>query len=50
MASNPINSWGQIDGETMVTVTDFSFWAPKSLWIVIEAIKLKDTCFLQGKL
>ena len=41
MASGPITSW-QIDGETMATVTDFSFWAPKSLQMVIAAMKLKD--------
>ena len=44
MASGPITSW-QIDGETMETVTDFSFsWAPKSLWMVTAAMKLKDAC------
>ena len=48
MASGPITSW-QIDGETMETVTDFS-WAPKSLWMVTAAIKLKDACSLEGKL
>ena len=43
MASGPITSW-QIDGETMETVTDFIFWgAPKSLQMVIAAMKLKDT-------
>ena len=47
MASGPITSW-QIDGETMETVTDFS-WAPKSLWMVTAAIKLKDTCSLEEK-
>ena len=41
MASGPITSW-QIDGETVETVTDFTFWAPKSLQIVTAAIKLKD--------
>ena len=35
MASGPITSW-QIDGETMETVTDFIFWAPKSLQMVIQ--------------
>ena len=46
MASSPITSW-QIDGETVETVTDFIFGgAPKSLQIVIAAMKLKDTyCF-----
>ena len=46
MASGPISSW-QIDGETMETV--FS-WVPKSLQMVIVAMKLKDTCFLEEKL
>ena len=49
MASSPITSW-QIDGETMETVTDFIFWAPKSLQMVTEAIKLKDACSLEEKL
>ena len=50
MASDPITSW-QIDGETMETVTDFIFWgAPKSLQMVIAAMKLKDTCSLEEKL
>ena len=48
MASSPIISW-QIDGETMETVTDFS-WAPKSLQMVTAAMKLKDTYSLEGKL
>ena len=41
MASGPITSW-QIDGETMETVRDFIFWAPKSLQMVTAAMKLKD--------
>ena len=50
MASSPITSW-QIDGETVQTVTDFIFWwAPKSLWTVTAAMKLKDTCSLEDKL
>ena len=49
MASGPITSW-QIDGETVETVADLFFWAPKSLWIVIAAMKLKDTCSLEEKL
>ena len=49
MAAGPINSW-QIDGETMETVTDFIFWAPKSLQMVTAAIKLKDAYSLEGKL
>ena len=46
MASGPITSW-QIDGET---VSYFIFWAPKSLQMVIAAMKLKDTYSLEGKL
>ena len=46
MASSPIISW-QIDGET---VRDFIWGAPKSLQMVIAAMKLKDTCSLEGKL
>ena len=46
MASGPITLW-QIDGET---VTDFIFWAPKSLQMVIAAMKLKDACSLERKL
>ena len=49
MASGPITSW-QIDGETGETVKDFIFWAPKSLQMVTEAMKLKDTFSLEGKL
>ena len=49
MASGPITSW-QIDGETMEAVTDFILGAPESLWIVTVALKLKDTCSLEGKL
>ena len=48
MASGPITS-GQIDGETMETVIDFS-WAPKSLQMVTAAMKLKDAYSLEGKL
>ena len=48
MVSSLITSW-QIDGETMETVTDF-FWAPKSLQMVIAAMKLKDSCSLEEKL
>ena len=46
MASNPITSW-QIDGETVETVVDFIFWAPKSLQMVIAAMKLKYACSLK---
>ena len=49
MASNPITSW-QIDWETMETVKDFIFWAPKSLQMVTATMKLKDTCSLEEKL
>ena len=49
MASGPITSW-QTDGETVETVSDFIFWAPKSLQMVIAAMKLKDACSLEGKL
>ena len=49
MASSPITSW-QIDGETMETVRDFIFLAPKSLQMVTAAMKLKDTYSLEGKL
>ena len=49
MASSPITSW-EIDGETLETVSDFSFWAPKSLQMVFEAMKLKDAYSLEGKL
>ena len=49
MASSPITSW-QIDEETMETVSDFTFWAPKSLQIVIAAMKLKGAYSLEVKL
>ena len=49
MASGPITSW-KIDGETVETVSDFIFWAPESLQMVIAAIKLKDAYSLEGKL
>ena len=49
MASGPITSW-QIDGETMETMTDFIFWAPKSLQMVSVTMKLKDACSLEEKL
>ena len=49
MASGPITSW-EIDGETVETVTDFISWAPKSLQMVTEAMKLKDPCSLEEKL
>ena len=49
MASGPIISQ-QIDGETVETVKDFIFWAPKSLQMVTEAMKLKDAYSLEEKL
>ena len=49
MASGPITSW-EIDGETMETVSDFIFWAPKSLQMVTAAMKLKDAYSLEEKL
>ena len=49
MASGPITSW-EIDWETVETVSDFIFWDPKSLQMVITAMKLKDTYSLEEKL
>ena len=49
MASGPIISW-EIDGETVETGPDFIFGVPKSLQMVIAAMKLKDTYSLEGKL
>ena len=49
LASSPIISW-QVDGGTMETVTDFILGAPKSLQMVIAAMKLKDACSLEEKL
>ena len=49
MASNSITSW-QIDWETVETVAEFIFWAPKSLQMVIAAMKLKDAYSLEEKL
>ena len=50
MASGPITSW-QVDGETMETVADFIFGgAPKSLYMVSAAMKLKDAYSLEGRL
>ena len=49
MASGPITSW-QIDGETVETWLTLFFWAPKSLQMVIAAMKLKDSYALEGKL
>ena len=51
MASSPITSW-EIDGETVETVSGFIYlfiFAPKSLQMVIAAMKLKDVCSLEGK-
>ena len=49
MASSPITSW-EIDGETVETVSNFIVWAPKSLQMVIAAMKLKDAYSLEEKL
>ena len=49
MSSGPITSW-QKDGETVETVVNFIFGAPKSLQMVIAAMKLKDACSLEEKL
>ena len=49
MASGPITSW-KIDGETVKTVADLFFWAPKSLQMVTAAMKFKDAYSLEGKL
>ena len=49
IASGPITSW-EIDGKTVETVSDFIFWAPKSLQMVTAAIKLKDAYSLEEKL
>ena len=48
MASGPITSW-EIDGERVKTVSDFIFWAPKSLQMVTAAMKLKDAYSLEEK-
>ena len=49
MAPGPITSW-EIDGVTVETVATLFFWAPKSLQMVMVAIKLKDAYSLEGKL
>ena len=49
MTSGAITSW-QIDGKTMQTVTDFIFWAPKSMQMVTAAMRLKDAYSLEEKL
>ena len=49
MTTSPITSW-QIDGETVETVSDFIFGAPKSLQMLIASMKLKDIYSLEGKL
>ena len=49
MASGPI-TWWEIDGETVETVSDFIFWAPESLQMVITAMQLKDAYSLEEKL
>ena len=48
VASGPIISW-EVNGETMETMTDFIFWAPKSLQTVTATMNLKDACSLEGK-
>ena len=48
-ASGPITSW-EIDGETVETVADLFFWAPKSLQMVTAAMELKNACSLEEKL
>ena len=48
MASSPITSW-EIDGETVETVSDFIFWAPKSLQMVTTAMKLKEKSLFLGR-
>ena len=49
MASGPITAW-EIDGQTVEAVSDFIFWTPKSLQMVITAMKLKDAYSLEWKL
>ena len=49
MASGPITLW-EIDGETVETVSDLFFWAPKSVQMVTAAMTLKDAYSLEGKL
>ena len=49
MASSPVSSW-EIDGETVETVSGFIFWAPKSLQMMIAAMKLKDAYSLERKI
>ena len=49
MASGPITSW-EIDGDTVETVSDFVFWAPKSHQMVTVAMKLKDAYSFEEKL
>ena len=49
MASGPITSW-QTDGEKWKQWQTLFSWAPKSLWMVTEAMRLEDACFLGGKL
>ena len=49
MASGPITSW-EIDGETVEIMSDFIFWAPKSLQMVFAGMKLKVAYSLEGKL
>ena len=50
MASDPMTSWEITGGETLETVSDFILWGPKSLQMVIAAMKLIYAYFLEGKL
>ena len=50
MASGPITSWEITEGGSVATVSDFTFWAPKSLQMLIAAMKLKDSYSLDGNL
>ena len=49
MASGPVTSW-QIEGETVETVSDFIFWAPKSLQMVTTDMNFKDACSLEERI
>ena len=50
LASDPITSWQTDEKKKLETVSDFIFLAPESLWTVTAAMKLKDTCSLEGNL
>ena len=49
MASSPITAW-QREGKNFEVMTDFTFWAPKLLWTATATMKLKEACFLEGRL